>query len=149
MSNRRKMGKFVPCHVHGMLKNREFLLDSASVGIGAAAGAITRFGIGVLVTRRGYTSITSTAGVNVTGSFILGAIAASSPIPRRMKLGLGVGFCGGFTTFSTFAVDLVGLIEAGELITASTYFVSTNVGSCGAALAGASVAKKALSRGRL
>ena len=96
------------------------LADAGSVGLGAALGAIARFCCSFAFTQRGYSSRLSIVGINVVGSFCLGALATASPVPRRMKLGLGVGFCGGFTTFSTFAVDMVSLVEAGEMFMTKT-----------------------------
>ena len=123
--------------------HRAVLLDAAAVGAGGAIGAILRAG-----TKHRYRgSIWSTAGVNVLGSCALGAIAAASPLAPRAKLALGAGLCGGFTTFSAFAVELTALVEAGELGVATSYFLVNNVGGAGAAFLGASVTK-VLSRGR-
>lgn len=72
---------------------------------------------------------------------------AATPLTPRVKLGVGAGLCGGFTTFSTFAVELSALIEAGELDIADSYFVVNNVGSTMSALTGA-VLTKFLTRGR-
>ena len=85
--------------------------------------------------------------MNVVGSFALGTVAAASPLPPRVKLALGVGLCGGFTTFSSFALELSALVEAGELGTAAGYFLANNVGSAGAAALGVGVAKL-VARGR-
>jgi hypothetical protein len=48
------------------------------------------------------------AGVNIFGSFLLGAVTVSSALSPTMKLMLGTGFCGAYTTFSTYSVDVVG-----------------------------------------
>lgn len=85
--------------------------------------------------------------MNVIGSCALGAIAAASPLAPRVQLALGAGLCGGFTTFSSFAVELTALIEGGELSVAAGYFLVNNLGSTSAALLGSSVTK-VVSRGR-
>lgn len=118
-------------------------LDFAAIGLGGGLGACLRFAVSSRMPSR-----MSTIGINVIGSFVLGALAASSPMPRRMKLGLGVGLCGGFTTFSTFAVELGAMVEAGEIAAAAGYFSMNNAGSVGAAVLGAQLARKAATRGR-
>jgi len=59
-----------------------------------------------------------------------------------MKLLLGVGFCGSFTTFSTFSVDVVNMIGRGEMLKATTYVMTNNIGGVCAAAAGMMAAKK-------
>ena len=124
------------------MQRRAVLLDAATVGIGGATGAILRAGA-----KRRYGGIWSTAGVNIIGSFALGAIVAATPLTPRVKLGLGAGLCGGFTTFSTFAVELSALIEAGELSIAAGYFVANNVGCTASAFFGAGLTRF-MTRGR-
>lgn len=123
--------------------SRSVALDACAVGVGGAAGALLRAAVSARLPSR-----MSTIGVNVIGSFVLGALAASSPVPRRVKLGLGVGLCGGFTTFSTFAVELAGLLEAGEVVAAAGYLVANNVGSVAGAVSGAALVRSAVRRRR-
>ena len=61
--------------------------------------------------------------INVSGSFVLGVIGgllAQRAIPHAdaIRLALGVGFCGGFTTFSTFELETHALLEDGVWLTA-------------------------------
>ncbi|MDX6410070.1 MAG: fluoride exporter [Gaiellaceae bacterium] len=56
--------------------------------------------------------------VNVTGSFLLGLVtglALHHGLGRTPRIVIGTGFCGAFTTFSTFSYETVRLIEAGDL----------------------------------
>lgn len=57
----------------------------------------------------------ATGAVNLVGAFLLGVVVSSYPAVQRghpMVLLLGVGFCGGLTTFSTFAMELADLLHA-------------------------------------
>ena len=76
----------------------------AAVGLGGSAGAVARYGVGRVVAGR-----RATAAVNVAGSFLLGVVSATS-VGSRLALLLGVGFCGAFTTYSSFAVAVGGLL---------------------------------------
>ena len=77
------------------------LLGTALVGVGGALGAVSRHAVGLRVEGR-----RSVVLVNALGSFALGAVSAA-PIPSAAALLFGVGFCGAFTTFSSFAVGTV------------------------------------------
>ena len=90
------------------------LIAALAVGIGGAAGAVSRYAVSLAIERRALDTIV----VNVAGSFALGVVlGVGSEGPAR--LALGVGFCGAFTTFSSFAVETVGLAEDGEWIVAA------------------------------
>lgn len=71
------------------------------VALGAAVGAPLRFWLGRRLDRG---LPWGTVLVNVAGSFLLGALSAMALAAEAMAL-LGVGFCGGLTTYSTFAVQ--------------------------------------------
>ncbi|GAB2450946.1 fluoride efflux transporter CrcB [Nocardioides hungaricus] len=71
------------------------------VALGAAVGAPLRF---LLASRLDDRVPWGTFAVNVSGSFLLGVLSAVSLPSGGMAL-LGVGFCGGFTTYSAFAVQ--------------------------------------------
>ncbi|ELZ43859.1 CrcB protein [Halorubrum californiense DSM 19288] len=77
------------------------IFATALVGVGGALGAVSRHAVGLRVEGR-----RSVLLVNALGSFALGAITAA-PIGSTAALLLGVGFCGAFTTFSSFAVGTV------------------------------------------
>lgn len=109
------------------------------VGVGGVAGAISRY----LVGRIAPSTVVTTLSVNVTGSLALGAIVASS-IGDPLALALGTGFCGAFTTFSSFAVETVGLVEEGEVRTAVAYAFGMLFASVLAVFAGGLVATAAL-----
>lgn len=79
------------------------------VGVGGVLGAVARFLVGEAVER----DRADTLLVNGLGSLALGLLTAL-PLDGGLALVVGVGFCGAFTTFSSFAVETVGLAEAGE-----------------------------------
>lgn len=77
-------------------------MDLVFVSTGAIGGALTRYGITVYGQKKGFLPWTTMA-INVTGSLILGSLAAYQP-PNKAMLMLGTGYCGAFTTYSTFSV---------------------------------------------
>jgi CrcB protein len=89
---------------------RELLL----VAIGAVPGALLRWQSGVQLGPHLGGSAGADLLVNLVGSFLLGFLAG--PIPRRtgLVLLLGIGFCGCLTTFSSWMLDVVKLIQAGR-----------------------------------
>ena len=89
---------------------RELLL----VALGAMHGALLRWQAGVQLGPWLGGSAGADLLVNVVGSFVLGFLAG--PIPRRTGLVLlvGIGFCGSLTTFSSWVLDVVKLLEAGR-----------------------------------
>ena len=116
-------------------------MDAFAVVTGAAAGALARH-----YTSRGR-SPWATCGINIAGSFILGAVVTASSLNPRAKLLAGTGFCGAFTTFSTFSVETVRMWEAGQAGRAVGFVAANNVGSIAAAATGALVCAR-LGRGR-
>ncbi len=83
------------------------MIDPLFVGGGAVLGAWARFLTGELLERRALDVLV----VNVVGSFVFGVLLAA-PVADPAFLFVGVGFCGAFTTFSSFAVETVLLFEA-------------------------------------
>ena len=79
------------------------------VGLGGMAGALARH----LVGARFEDGVHGTLVVNVLGSFVLGALV-TVPVDGGLALVVGTGFCGAFTTFSSFAFETVRLFETGE-----------------------------------
>jgi CrcB protein len=88
------------------------------VGLAAALGALARFLLDQAVARRRRSALPwGTWAVNVSGSFVLGLVVGLSlhhGLPAHAVTLIGTGFCGGYTTFSTFAFETVRLAEDGS-----------------------------------
>jgi len=95
------------------------------VGIGGFLGANARFVVARLVSGLVETGFPAgTLLINVTGSFLLGAIgtiAAQRLVPHSdvVRLALGVGFLGAYTTFSTFEFETNALVQQGAWLAAA------------------------------
>ena len=116
---------------------RTLLANGGCVAAGAAGGALLRYGIGEVGKRRGQGPAYIMM-VNVLGSFLLGGVTGALPGTQAALL-VGTGFCGAFTTFSTYSVDVVKLASAGQVMPAAGLALGTNVLSVGAAAAGLSL----------
>jgi CrcB protein len=98
------------------------LVAALAVGIGGSVGALARYAIGNAIEQRGL----DTFAVNVLGSFALGVVLAVG-LGDTARLAFGVGFCGAFTTFSSFAVESVRLAEDENVEVAAVYAAGTLV----------------------
>lgn len=105
------------------------LVEILAVGLGGAVGSMLRYGVTLLFGALGWSGNIGTMTVNVAGSFIIGyltsAAAHAGTSGSTMLLMLTVGLCGGFTTFSTFSMQSVRLLQAGQQGTALLYVAGT------------------------
>lgn len=83
------------------------------VGLGGFFGSVFRYGIAIIFSKHLELAFqVSTLIVNLVGSFLIGILAAVlTKSPSHLNLILMVGFCGGFTTFSTFSLDGLKLLR--------------------------------------
>jgi CrcB protein len=106
------------------------------VVLGALAGAPLRLlAERVAVTRRGSGSVLGTLTVNVVGSAVLGVLLGLRHVSPAVLALVGTGFCGTFTTFSTFGFDVVRLVEERLVGRALAYLTASLVLGVGAAAA--------------
>jgi CrcB protein len=81
--------------------------------------------------------------INVTGSLLLGLITGAAlyhAFPNTPKVWLGTGFCGAYTTFSTFTFETIRLLEEGEISDAFRYAAGSLVAGAAAAAIGLAIA---------
>jgi CrcB protein len=101
------------------------------VACGGALGAVARFGISGLV-KAPVGFPWATLGVNLLGSFLMGLLVGwlskQSGGHEGLRLFIGVGLLGGFTTFSAFSMELFQMLEKRELLAMSGYLGGSLVG---------------------
>jgi fluoride exporter len=99
------------------------------IALGGAAGSLLRYLLGGAIQRSSASGFpVGTFFVNVAGCFLIGVFVRyllNMQTSAELRALLVVGFCGGFTTFSTFSFETVGLIEGGEYARAATYIVGS------------------------
>lgn len=103
----------------------ELMLAYFWVAIGGAVGSVARFGIGGLVSQKfGETFPLGTLSVNIAGSFVIGFLAALASPEGRLNPQTRIvttqlfmtGVCGGFTTFSSFSLQTLNLLNDREYL---------------------------------
>jgi CrcB protein len=118
------------------------------VAIGGAAGAVARYGLGVQTLRLwgpGWPAGTFIA--NVAGGLLMGVLASflahrGGPDQERLRLLLGVGVLGGFTTFSAFSLEAALMIERRAYGQAFAYAAASVLLSISALFVGLILARK-------
>jgi len=107
------------------------LMPFVLVAAGSAVGGLARFLVGAWVGAPDAGRFPlGTFLVNLAGSFVLGALSGhlvtrNGPEADMLRLAVGVGFCGGFTTFSTFALEAHALLGVKAWAMAAGYVVTS------------------------
>ena len=101
-----------------------------AVAIGGAFGALSRYGVDTWIEQRSESLFPwATFVINMTGCFAVGFLIAAvvdrHNAPQWLRTGLVVGFCGGYTTFSTFAQESLDLIQARDIAIAAAYLAAS------------------------
>jgi CrcB protein len=125
------------------------MIQIALVGAGGAAGAVARYLTGIGFGRFFPASPTwaPTFFVNVLGGLLMGLLVGLLALKvneggERWRLLLGVGVLGGFTTFSSFALDAVAMLQRRDDTTLIAYVAGSVLLSVGALMLGLMIARK-------
>ena len=101
------------------------MLNILAVGAGGFIGSVLRYVIGLIPVTETFVFPIKTFAINVIGCLLIGVIAMSVSknieLNPQMLLFLKVGLCGGFTTFSTFALETSDLMKSGHMGMAFLY----------------------------
>lgn len=113
------------------------------VGLGGGIGSILRYATSLVINSKHFPW--ATLAVNVIGSFIIGIVLAMSlrdeNFSNNWKLFLATGICGGFTTFSAFSAENMGMLQNGKIAVAVLYITISVVLSIAAGFLGFGMAK--------
>ena len=128
---------------------RRHTVDShavAVISVGGGLGSLARYGVGRLWPVSAGSFPASTLAINVLGSLLLGMlVVAVTEVWRPHRLirpALGTGVLGGFTTFSTFAIEERALFGAGRLAAAAGYLAASVIVGLLAAAAGMALVRR-------
>jgi CrcB protein len=100
------------------------------VGLGSALGGIARYLVSAFIQHRSGSEFPlGTLVVNLTGSLLMGFLVrwalASPAVTAEVRALLTTGFCGGYTTFSTYSFETMTLVEDGDYRRAALYAVAS------------------------
>ena len=121
------------------------MMNCIIVGLGGFIGAVLRYLIGLLPVGPQNGFPLKTLLINIAGAFVIGlvvAVGARREWNPQLILFLMVGICGGFTTFSSFALETNQLLEQGSVWSAVCYVALSVIGGLAAVCAGIYVVGK-------
>ena len=122
------------------------MLNCLVVALGGGIGACLRYLIGLIPLKEPLTFPIKTLMINLLGCFVIGLIAAlavkNTSLSPKTVLFIKTGLCGGFTTFSTFALETETLIKTGHIGLAVLYAALSVVVGVGLAFTGQVIAGK-------
>jgi len=119
------------------------------IGAGGLAGTFARYAVeGLVHGRAGAGFPWGTLVVNLTGSFLVGFIArfatGSAAMAPEVRAGLLIGFCGAYTTFSTYSYETVQMLQAGAYARAAAYAFGSLALALASTVAGIAAANRLL-----
>jgi fluoride exporter len=117
----------------------------AFVAAGGLGGCLGRYWLAGAVQQVGFEFPAGTLAVNILGSVVIGVVMTLSLdrglIDAELRILLTTGFCGGFTTMSTFSYETIALLRSGENWLAFGNFAATNTACFAAVWLGGVVAR--------
>lgn len=108
------------------------MMNCLIVALGGACGAVGRYLIGLIPLQPESVFPVKIFLINVAGAFAIGivaALAAKNKMDSNLVTFIKVGICGGFTTFSSFALETEQMLGRGQLVSACLYVITSIV--CG------------------
>lgn len=129
--------------------SRGLLARAALVAAGGVVGTAARWGLEVAAPTPAGAFPWTTFAINVAGSFVLGLLLETLVLRgpdegrrRRVRLGVGTGALGGFTTYSTFVAETDRLLAGGAVLMGAGYAVVSILAGVSAAVAGILLARR-------
>nr|WP_317495096.1 fluoride efflux transporter CrcB [Haloechinothrix sp. LS1_15] len=120
------------------------------IAIGGAMGSVARYGLAVALPHDSGDFAVSTLLANVAGCVVIGllmaAITEATRPHRLLRPFLGIGVLGGFTTYSTYVIDVTDAVSAGATAVATLYALGTVLGCLAAVIAGLACGRVLLRR---
>jgi CrcB protein len=110
-----------------------------AIALGGAVGTVSRYAVSQWFAREHGAFPVGTFLINVVGSFLIAFVARVLTTPDSnpvLRAALTIGFCGGFTTFSTFSAEFVTLVQEGRSLRAVLYAVLSVISGVLAVVAG-------------
>ena len=122
------------------------MMEILSVAVGGALGAVCRYLLGNFISRMSGSALPwGTFAINIIGCFCMGLlmtlIVERGLLPSVWRLFLCVGLLGGFTTFSSFSLEVLKLFESGRLNEAFAYLLCSILGGVLAVWGGFALAR--------
>ena len=123
-----------------------YLANYLWIALGAVVGASARYFLSTLIARNFSSAFPyGTLLINITGSFILGLFLVWSTeraiADPRWRLLIAIGFCGSYTTFSSYAFESFSLFEQGHYLLFASNVLANNILCLAGVLAGAMIAR--------
>jgi CrcB protein len=116
-----------------------------SIGIGSCLGGLSRYFLSIFIQNKFLSAFPfGTLAVNIIGCFLIGIIFGvfeRGNFPMEWRLFLVTGFLGGFTTFSSFSIETIGLLRDGQMSRAFIYILCSVAISLLATFTGISIIK--------
>lgn len=126
------------------------MLNCLVVALGGGIGACLRYLIGLIPLKEPFIFPVKTLVINLLGCFVIGLAASlavkNSSLSPKLVLFVKTGLCGGFTTFSTFALETETLIKTGQSGLAVLYIALSVVAGVGLAFAGQAIVGKQMNK---